>query len=252
MSNTPNEVKKDAVARVTHADPYSRSEPAALYLNPTLFDQAQRAAMLLSKSGTIPKHLQDNVSDCFLVLEQASRWGLSPFAVAQGCYVLQGKLGYEGKLIAGVVNSSPALKTKLNYSYSGSGLDREVRVYGTLRGEEEPREVRGTVKLWRTTNKQWETQTDQMLSYRGAREWARRHMPETILGVYAEEELPQIVQQARTVEVSIPSVDDFGEVVSASNDPKTAERKPEPPVEAEIVKPTLDPQDAEIDKLFTV
>jgi RecT family len=269
MSDTPNAVVpvKDKKIEVTHFD---ANEPSSLFMVTGVFEQLQRVANLMASSSLVPKHLQGQVADCFLVVSQAMQWKMNPFAVAQSCYVLQGKVGYEGKLIAAVVNANPALKTKLNYEYSGSGLDRKVRVFGTLRGETEPREVDGTVKQWQTPNKQWQTLTDQMLSYRGAREWARRHMPEAVLGVYADEELPQVVAQApsRTVEVVTDSLDDFGVVVEASNDPKTAERKPEPPVEAELVQPKaakqpappapepgvigeeLSPEDAEINKLF--
>lgn len=212
-----------AVARVAQTEHYDPNEPSSLYLNTGFFEQAQRAALMLSKSGAIPAHLQENVPDCFLVIEQACRWRMSPYAVAQSCYVLQGRLGYEGKLVAAVVNASPNLKSKLNYEYSGTGLQRQIRVFGTLKGETQPREVVGTVEAWRTTNKQWSTQTDQMLAYRGAREWARRHMPETLLGVYAEEELPEVVR-SETVTVTPASLDDLtGEVVSAKDDPKVVD-----------------------------
>ncbi len=236
-------------AKIVQSDHYDPSEPSALFLNTGFFEQAMRSAMMLSKSGTIPAHLKDNVSDCFLVIEQAVRWGMSPFAVAQSCYVLQGKLGYEGKLVAAVVNASPKLKSKLNYEYSGEGQNRRIRVFGTLTGEEKPREVIGTVADWRTTNKQWSTQTDQMLAYRGAREWARRHMPETLLGVYADDELPEVVRST-TVTVEPASLDEFADVVSAKDDPKSE------PIEAEVVpakkdKKALDPDEAELDKLFS-
>lgn len=270
MSDTPNvvnvpEAKTQAVVKVVQSEHYNPNEPSSLYLNTGFFEQAQRAALMLSKSGTIPAHLQGNVSDCFLVIEQAVRWGMSPFAVAQSCYVLSGKLGYEGKLVAAVVNASPNLKTKLNYEYEGEGQNRRIRVFGTLKGEASPREVIGTVADWRTTNKQWSTQTDQMLAYRGAREWARRHMPETLLGVYADEELPEVVRGTTTVVTPI-SLEDFGDVINAEDDPKSvAKPKPEPVIEAEVVKPKrepkkkpepeapapLDADDAELDKLFS-
>ena len=120
-----------------------------------------------------------------------------------------------------------------------------MRVYGTLRGEETPREVIGTVAAWKTNNKQWETQVDQMLSYRGAREWARRHMPEVILGVYAEEELEQIASRPTTTTVSVDTLEDFvtPTSVEATDDHKgkvytTPEYAVEAkPVEAEVVKP---------------
>jgi len=241
----------------------SETNAIELYNDPAKFEHGQRVAKMLATSMTLPAHLKNNLADCFLVYAQAMRWGMDPSAVMQHCYVLQGKLGYEGKLVAAVVNASPNLKTKLNYEYSGSGQQRQVRVFGTLKGEDKPREVIGTVAAWKTNNGQWNTQTDQMLSYRGAREWARRHMPETLLGVYADDELPEVVKAHAEVEAFTPtSLSDFGEVVSASNDPKTEERKPQV-IEAEIVKtakqerpapepaPALNPQDAELDKLFS-
>jgi hypothetical protein len=140
-----------------------------------------------------------------------------------------------------------------------------VRVFGTLKGETEPRVIEGTVEGWMTQNKQWQTMADQMLAYRGAREWARRHMPETLLGIHADEELPEVVQTEKVTVVSPTSLTDFGEVVSAKNDPKPVVVDAEPlpehggeafvkPAKAETKKaekaPILDPQEAAIDKLF--
>lgn len=262
--NKPEPVK--AVAKRTEVTHFDVNDPASLFMVTGVFDQLQRVALLMSNSQLVPKHLQGAVADCFLVVSQAVQWKMNPFAVAQSCYVLQGKVGYEGKLIAAVVNANPSLKTKLNYEYSGSGQQRQVRVYGTLKNEDKPREVVGTVAAWKTNNKQWETQVDQMLSYRGAREWARRHMPEAVLGVHAEEELPEIARQDTAVGVVVDSLGDVtGEVVSAQDDPKShvidveaevvkdkpKERKSQEPPQAAPDTPKLDPEDAEIDKLFS-
>jgi RecT family len=254
---------------------FNPNDPVSLYMQTNVFEQLQRVSRLISSSGAIPKHLQgdEHVADCFLVAAQAFRWGMDPFAVAQSTYVLSGKVGYEGKLIAAVVNANPGLSKKLNYSYSGEGKQRKVRVFGTLKGETEPREVEGTVADWATGNKQWATMTDQMLAYRGAREWARRHMPEVMLGVYAEEELPEVIQGGTLTRViDTNSLGDLGEVVEAKNDPQTQERKvievkaevvepkpkntrkpkPEPELEPKPVpEPALSPEDAEIDALFS-
>jgi hypothetical protein len=234
MSEETKAVATRPQSTVTQFNP---NDPVSLYMQTNVFEQLQRVAKLISSSGSIPAHLKDNVSDCFLVAAQAFRWGMDPFAVAQSCYVLSGKLGYEGKLIAAVVNANSQLAKKLNYEYSGSGKQRQVRVFGTLKGEVEPREVLGTVEGWATGNKQWVTMTDQMLSYRGAREWARRHMPEAVLGVYAEEELPEVVRGAENAKVINMDLDDLGVVVEAKNDGET---KPKPvviDVPVEVVEP---------------
>ncbi len=60
-----------------------------------------------------------------------------------------------------------------------------------LRGETEARTVEVVFKDARTANDVWRTQPDQQLAYHGARVWARRYMPELMLGIYVPEEMPQ-------------------------------------------------------------
>lgn len=166
------------------------NNPTSLYLDTAVFAQINRVAVMLSKAGLAPKHLQgeSKVADCILVVNQALRWNSDPFAVAQHTFVTQGKLGYEGKLIAAMVNSSPKLKENLAYEYAGEGDERTVTVTGQFKGSDRVRTVTGKVKDWKTTNDFWKKNPDQMLAYRGAREWARRHMPEVLLGVNSEDE----------------------------------------------------------------
>jgi hypothetical protein len=171
---------------------YDPGDVVGLYMNTGVFTQLQRVANLMASSNLAPAHLRKQVADCFLVAAQAFRWGMDPFSVAQHTFVLSGKLGYEGKLIAAVVNTHPKIERKLDYVYQGEGQNRTVIVSARLRGEEKDRIISGTVKLWATDNKKWLEMPDQMLAYRGAREWARRHMPEAVLGIQAEEELTEI------------------------------------------------------------
>jgi hypothetical protein len=116
------------------------------------------------------------------------RWQMSPFAVAQCTSVIQGKLMFEGKLVAAALNASGILSSRLDYDFSGEGAQREVTVRGTLKGESKPREVTVFLADAKTTNSMWTKQPDQQLVYAGTRIWARRHAPEVMLGVYAPEE----------------------------------------------------------------
>lgn len=177
------------------------NNPTSLYLDTAVFAQLNRVATMMCSSGLAPKHLQgpDKIADCILVVAQALRWKSDPFAVAQHTFVTQGKLGYEGKLIAAMVNSSGKLKENLNYEFSGEGDGRKVVVSGTLKSSDKTREIDGDVGRWKTANKFWKDNPDQMLAYRGAREWARRHMPEVLLGVNSEEE---IAPRAQMVDVT--------------------------------------------------
>lgn len=175
-------------------------------LDTGLFEQMQRVARILAASPLVPAHLnrhtgsgnnttqlspEEAFANCFLVVNQSVRWRMDPFAVAQGVFVTKGKIGYEGKLIGAVINTHPQLTKRLSYTYEGDGVNRKVTVSGRVKGDNEDRVVEGTVAKWKTDNDAWNRSPDQMLSYRGAREWARRWMPEAIYGVYADEEIQQ-------------------------------------------------------------
>jgi hypothetical protein len=178
---------------------FDADDPVALYMDGGVFAQLQRVATLMSSSGLVPDHLKGagKVADCFLVAAQAFRWRMDPFAVAQHTFVLKGKLGYEGKLIAAVVNSHRRIDARLAYTYSGEGASRSVSVSARIKGEDKDRTVEGSVGRWATDNEQWKKDPDQMLAYRGARQWARRHMPEAMIGIQAEEEIAAVAIEAK-------------------------------------------------------
>lgn len=157
-------------------------------LLPASMTEAMQLAEMMSTARLVPAHLQKSPADCLSVVMQAMRWRMDPFAVAQATAVIQGKLMYEGKLVAAVVNSLGQLTKRLSYAYSGDGDNRTVVVSGTLQGDPEPLTVTVRLKDARTNNKVWQTQPDQQLAYHGARVWARRYMPELMLGVYTPEE----------------------------------------------------------------
>jgi len=161
---------------------------AANALVPANITDAMHLAEFMSRARTVPKHLQDSPGDCLMVIEQAMRWGMSPFAVAQATSVISGKLMYEGKLVAAAVESSGAIVGLIAYDFSGEGDGRTITVTATRRGETNPRTVTVAFKDARTNNEMWKHQPDQQLVYHGARVWARRWTPAVILGVYSREE----------------------------------------------------------------
>ncbi len=165
------------------------SDPIAVYLNPPVFDQVQRIGNVMSAGQLVPEGLRGNKADCILVAMQAFRWGMDPFAVAQSVFVVHGRIGYEGKLILAVLNTSGALESAFDYEHGGDDSNRTIKISGTLKGEKKPRVLEGSVEKWRTNNEQWSQNPDQMLVYRGVREWARRYCPEVIMGVRGDDEL---------------------------------------------------------------
>lgn len=192
------------------------NDPIAV-LDTARFEHMQRIATVMAESNLIPDALckekvTDNdgkvsvqflpiktiISNCFLVVNQAVRWHMDPFAVAQCVSVVHGKLCYEGKLIAAVLNAG--LDVDLEYEFNDkTGDAMGVTVTAAKNGKPvldtkgERKAVAGTVADWKTTNtgSPWSARGghQRMLRYRGAREWARVHAPGLMLGVYSDDEI---------------------------------------------------------------
>jgi hypothetical protein len=178
--------------------------------SPRSLEAAMALAEFLCRARTLPEFLRDNPADMLLVIEQAARWCMSPFAVAQCAYSVRGKLGFEGKLIHAAIESSPLICGYLDYAFAGTGDNRSVTVSATRRGETESRTI--TIRLGdvRTTNDQWSRQPDQMLCYHAVRVWARRYAPSVLAGVYAPEEfdtpiIDGTVERAEIPELPVPT-----------------------------------------------
>ncbi|MGI9501319.1 MAG: recombinase RecT [Geminicoccaceae bacterium] len=156
------------------------------------FEHMQRVATLMASSDLVPTHLQNKVANCTLIVQQALRWQMDPFALAQGTFVVGNKLGYEGKVVAAVANTRANLKERLKFDVSGSGQQCSVVVRGTFKGEDEERTVEATWVEGNALSKsgaKWKELPDQQLCYYAARKWTRRHCPELILGVLSDDEV---------------------------------------------------------------
>lgn len=155
---------------------------------PQSLTEALRMAEIMAQAKLVPTHLRDSPGDCLLVINQALRWGLDPVTVAQATSVVQGKLCYEGKLVAAVLVSTGAIKGRPKYEFSGEGMDRTIKITARTNDGEE-RTITGRVRDWRSNNRFWDSQPDDMLIYRGIRQWARRYAPEAMLGILTPDEM---------------------------------------------------------------
>lgn len=158
-------------------------------LVPTSMTEAIRLAEFMAKSQMLPDHLCGKPSDCLMVVMQSQRWGMDPFAVAQCTSTVHGKLCYEGKLVAAAMYATGIIAGRLQYEFSGTGQSRTVTVTGRPRGAKIDQVVTGSISAWRTSNDNWNKIPDDMLVYRGTRQWARRYAPEAMLGVYTPDEI---------------------------------------------------------------
>src|SRR5262245_12190459 len=166
----------------------SKDAPPHMGLVPASMAEAIKLAELMAGSKLVPKQFQNRPADCLMVIQQAIRWDMDPFAVIGECSVIQDKIMYSGKLVAAVVNTRGRLLDRLAYSYQGTGDNLAITVTGRLQGEIAARDVTVRYANAKTGAAVWKSQPEQQLMYHGARVWARRHMPELMLGVYSPEE----------------------------------------------------------------
>lgn len=171
------------------------------------FEHMQRVAALMAQTSVLPDTLcfkNENgvktafpphvvVANCFRVVNQAERWGMDPFAVADCASIVNGRLMWEGKLVAAVIDAKLGIRLKYRFTDDTKPVRDTlgVVVFGQFADEDEPREIEGTVAAWhRGANSAWASPANwkRQLRYMGAREWARAHAPAIMLGVITIDE----------------------------------------------------------------
>lgn len=204
-------------------------------------------AKMMSVAGTaVPKHLRLNPGACLAVSIQALEWKMSPFAVANKSYEVNDRIAYEAQLIVAVINARAPIKEHLRYTYQGEGLEMQCFVSGTFKGETEPH-IYESPKIKDITVKNsplWKGDPKQQLSYYSGRGWCRRHSPETILGIYAVDEMEDaepIGSSSTRAEKPVPSIGqrlagNKGTGFSADGVTKALEHVPAQTLPAETVR----------------
>lgn len=159
-------------------------------------DQVMEFAKVMALGGVaIPKHLRGSAGTCLAVCMQALEWRMSPFSVANKSYSVNDRLAYEAQLVAAVVLQRAPIIGRIKYEYLGEGATRQCKASAKLRDSDGGETVEYTtpmVKDIKVKNSPlWQSDPDQQLSYFAARSMCRRHFPDVLLGVYADDEIPQ-------------------------------------------------------------
>lgn len=180
--------------------------PLSFMMDSAKFEHCYRIAEAMSRASLLPKHLrgatkEETAANCFLVVNQAMAWRLNAFLIAPETYEVGGKLGFQGKLVASVINTRAGIKNNLAFTFSGekSTDSYTVEVSGTFVNEDEPRTLTVSVGQAKTSNSMWTKDPEQKLCYTGAIRWARRYAPEVVLGVSTEEDLEAMRDEARII-----------------------------------------------------
>ncbi len=218
---------------------------AGVALIPKTMREAIEFAQLMARSGPcIPPAFRDNPGMCLAVVMRASRWGMDPFAVCDKAYVTKNtkgggnieRLAFEAQLIAAVVNTLAPVRVPPNVEFFERGgamyaIASAVMIRGGVHRQIETPPIKD---INPKNSPLWTSDPQQQLAYYALRSWARRWVPQVLMGVYDIEEIENFRSQNAidiTPAKDAPARPNRADYKPASN--LEVEKKPEPETSAE-------------------
>lgn len=171
--------------------------------------QAYKAAQFLSESDLVPKDTyKGKPGNCLIALDVANRTGMSPLAIMQSLYVVQGKPVWSGQMCIALVNGCGRF-TPLSFRWQGEHGQKEwsctavaTRILDGVLCESSP--VSWQMALdegWVNKNgSKWKTMPAQMMTYRAGAFFARVYCPDVLLGIYTKDEMEDVYGPATAPE----------------------------------------------------
>jgi hypothetical protein len=171
--------------------------------NKMSLELALRAANILSKSTLVPREYQDNLPNCVIALNMASRMGADPLMVMQNLYIVHGHPGWSSQFLISTFNTCGRFSA-LRYEWSGEkGKDSfgckawamELKTGDRLEGSTVTIDIAKKEGWFNKPDKngkessKWPSMTEQMLMYRAASFFIRAYAPELAMGMHTSEEI---------------------------------------------------------------
>ena len=206
--------------------------------------ELQTAGQIFASSDFAPKNFQGNVGNCMIALDVANRLGMNVLTLMQNLYIIDGKPSISTALAHSLFNmqfGKQFARIRLERGVDGTVTydplirERDARGYWTYRPSGQKRTIPNHWAIAYTTNlktgerfesmkvsvqtalaegwltkyqSKWQTITELMVGYRAEAFLIRQHFPESLFGLYLQDELEDIIaskEQQATVEVVQPS-----------------------------------------------
>lgn len=178
---------------LAHFDPTSGQSIMQMdkKLLPAPLEALTEVAHMLAKSSIlVPKAFRGQPDLCLGIAYQAALWGTDPVATAKKSYLVNDQIAYEAQLINAICLRH--FDDRPTYRYEGEGAQRFVTVTVRVKGQVLTYTSPRVAVIHPKNSPNWKTDPDQQLSYYAIRAFARRHMPDVLLGVYAVDELQAV------------------------------------------------------------
>lgn len=191
-SNTPNIVKyKESVSPLT--------KPG--FENFESFICLQRIAMMFSQSTIVPKSYQNNVSNCAIAINIASKINEDPLTVFSNLYIIDSIPSWKSSFLMALLNRSKKYskfefilhgeKNKDTWGYALQAFDNELQT--TVVGPQVTIAMAKAEGWYNRKGSKWPNMPELMLKYRCIAFFVRTLAPEITCGVnYIETEAEDI------------------------------------------------------------
>ncbi len=172
-------------------------------INFTNAGEVMAFANMMAQSGfAVRKPFRDNPGACLAVIDDAIRFGVSPYFLSRNAYLVNDQLAYEAKAIAAIIIARAPIKDLPTYEYAGEGVKRKCTVVVETITGKTIRHSSPEVGIIEPKNSPlWKSDVDQQLGYYTIRAMSRLHFPHILAGIYDLEE----AAAARAVDITPPS-----------------------------------------------
>lgn len=177
---------------------HQENKPVSMsFFNVAGFELMQRVAGVFAKSQMVPKTYQNNLPDCLVALNMASRLNADPLMVMQNMYIVYGNPSWSSKFLIATFNSCDRF-TALRYKWTGTPGEDDYGCIAWAVEKDTGEKLEGaevTIAIakkegWYGKNgSKWQTMAQQMLMYRASSWFIRAYAPEISMGLYTAEEI---------------------------------------------------------------
>lgn len=188
------------------------------------FELAQRQAKMYSGSTLVPKDYQNNVGNCVIAMNMATRTGMDVLQVMQHLYVVHGRPAWSSQALIATFNTCGRF-TPITYKFTGNRSDDSWGCIAITTDRETGEVIEGpevTIGMAKAegwhgkSGSKWKTMPELMLRYRAAAFMVRTTAPELSLGISVEEAADISVEPKRIDASNLDEI--IGEIVKPADD----------------------------------
>ena len=193
------------------------------------FELVQRIAKMFGSSSLVPNDYQNNIPNCVIALNMASRIGADPLMVMQNLYVVHGRPSWSSQFLIATFNTCGRFSA-LRYEFFGEKGTDEWGCRASAIEKASGEQLLGsdiTIALAKSEGwygkkgSKWVSMPQQMLQYRAASWFVRAYAPEIAMGLSTVEEAIDIPQNEPTTlaELRTPeAIETTAEVIETVSD----------------------------------